>query len=294
MPDFSEPLLFAIRAGSGITLAPGSVQGVTGGSINNCYSVADRAGRRYFLKLNEPDCEEMFAAEFEGLRELRAHSPVRAPEPIAHGADDGCAWLLMEHLELETGSTMAAAVLGAQLASQHRHSAHAFGWKTDNFIGSTLQINTWQKHWATFFGTYRLGFQLRLARENEGGPELADEGARLLERLPALLGDHAPAPALLHGDLWGGNWAMAGGEPVIFDPAVYYGDREADVAMTHLFGGYPQEFYVAYEAVWPLPPGSGRRRDIYNLYHVLNHLNLFGGGYRRQAIDLIDRLLETG
>jgi fructosamine-3-kinase len=281
-------------ATEGIDVAPGTVRRVSGGSINTCYSLRSREGRRLFLKTNQADCAEMFAAEREGLDELKSAGAVRVPEPIADGVADDSAWLLLEYLDLEAGSPTAAARLGRALAAQHRRTSECFGWRRDNSIGSTLQRNVLQSDWLTFFRTYRLGFQLQLAAENGAGSELREKGTRLLERLPAFFEGHAPAPALLHGDLWGGNWAMIGaGEPVIFDPAVYYGDREADLAMTQLFGGFPREFYRAYEAAWPLDAGYSVRKHIYNLYHVLNHLNLFGGSYVRQAITLMDRLLPA-
>lgn len=287
----AEPLLFAIRAATGISLAPGLVRAVPGGSINSCYAARARDGRMLFLKLNEPDCGPMFAAEYEGLRALAAAGEVRVPLPLAHGVAGDAAWLLLEHLELEPGSHAAGAKLGAALAAQHRHSAAAFGWGLDNTIGTTAQANQWHADWTGFFGKRRLGFQLRLAAAS-GDAAIAGRGARLLAALPGLLAGHSPPPSLLHGDLWAGNWAMTSdGMPVIFDPAVYYGDREADLAMTELFGGFPPAFYEAYEAAWPLAPGYAQRRDIYNLYHVLNHLNLFGGSYRGQAISLMDRLL---
>jgi fructosamine-3-kinase len=287
------PVIDAL-AKEGIGVDPGSARPVGGGSINACYAISSREGHRLFLKVNEADCADMFAAEREGLAELKSAAAVRVPEPIAHGVADDCAWLLLEHLDLEAGSPAAAARLGRALALQHRHTAERFGWRRDNWIGSTLQRNVQQSDWTSFFRTYRLGFQLQLAAESGAGPELQDKGERVMKRLPVFFEGYAPAPSLLHGDLWGGNWAMTGiGEPVIFDPAVYYGDREADLAMTELFGGFPREFYAAYEAAWPLDPGYRVRRHIYNLYHVLNHLNLFGEGYLRQSITLMDRLLST-
>lgn len=278
--------------GAGVALDPRSLQAVGGGSINRCFRARGRDGRRYFIKINEADCGEMFSAEADGLAELAAAAAIRVPRPIAHGAGNHAAWLLLEHLDLTPGSATAAAALGRELATQHRKCAEHFGWRRDNYIGSTLQRNVQHADWLTFFSTYRLGFQLRLAAENGAGRELEEKGDRLLDRLPRLFEGHTPAPSLLHGDLWGGNWAMTdAGEPVVFDPAVYYGDREADVAMTTLFGGFPREFYVAYETAWPLDPGHHLRRHIYNLYHVLNHLNLFGGSYLRQSLELMERLL---
>jgi fructosamine-3-kinase len=262
------------------------------GSINRCYRADAADGRQFFLKVNDAHGVPMFAAEAEGLRELQAAGAVRVPEPLAHGVAGESAWLLLEHLELRPGSAAAAAALGSALARQHRHTAEQFGWHRDNTIGSTPQPNGWMADWIGFWRERRLAFQVRLALENGYGAALGDRGEQLSEILPAFFAGYGPAPSLLHGDLWGGNWAMTPDEqPVIFDPAVYYGDREADIAMTELFGGFPREFYSAYERAWPLDPGYRRRRDIYNLYHVLNHLNLFGGAYLHQAVGLMDRLL---
>lgn len=287
----SEELIAGLAA-AGIALAPRSARAIGGGSINECYRVADRAGRLLFLKVNHADCAAMFAAEAEGLRELRAAAAVRVPQPLAHGVAGATAWLALEYLELEPGSGAAAALLGERLAAQHGHIAERFGWRRDNTIGTTPQHNAWCDDWTGFWRERRLRPQLDLAARAGFGSRLAERGERLCAALPRLFAGHEPEPSLLHGDLWGGNWAMTrAGEAVIFDPAVYYGDREADLAMTELFGGFPREFRAAYEAVWPLAPGYSRRRDIYNLYHVLNHLNLFGGAYLGQALTLMDRLL---
>jgi fructosamine-3-kinase len=292
--EVSGEVIAGVAAATGVDLESGSARTAGGGCINTCYRVRGNSGREFFLKLNASGREDMFRAECEGLQALRSAGGVRVPEPIGAGTAGGSAFLLLEYLTLHAGSAGAATVLGAGLARQHRHTAERCGWHRDNTIGSTLQRNSWQADWTEFFGYHRLGFQLRLAARKGAGGDLQDKGARLLERLPEFFGGYRPQPSLLHGDLWAGNWAMTeNGEPVIFDPAVYYGDREADLAMTELFGGFPREFYVAYRQAWPLDPGYERRRDIYNLYHVLNHLNLFGGGYLRQAVHLMDRLLAS-
>jgi fructosamine-3-kinase len=277
---------------AGIAVDPSRSRRVGGGDINACYVVGTRRGDRLFVKTNEPDRADMFAAELDGLQELRNAGAVRVPEPLACGGNAEVAWLVMEFLELAPGSAAAGTRLGAALADQHRRTAAEFGWHRDNTIGSTLQRNVRRPSWLDFFAAYRLGFQLGLAAENGAGAELRDKGAELVANLPHYFQGYQPVASLLHGDLWGGNWAMIGNEvPVIFDPAVYYGDREADIAMTELFGGFPAGFYAAYDSAWPLDEGYRRRRDIYKLYHVLNHLNLFGGSYQRQAIALLDRLL---
>ena len=164
-----------------------------------------------------------------------------------------------------------------------------FGWDINNTIGSTVQINNWTVNWAEFWAERRIGYQLKLARRRGG---LFPQGERLLEVIPELLADHEPQPSLVHGDLWGGNAGVtSAGEPVIFDPAAYFGDREVDIAMTELFGGFPAEFYRGYNQVWPLDLGYEKRKTLYNLYHILNHFNLFGGSYASQANQMINRIL---
>ena len=180
---------------------------------------------------------------------------------------------------------------GRELAAMHRTRGRAFGWHRDNTIGSTPQQNTPLDDWVSFWRERRLDFQLKLAAQNGYGGRLQQRGEQLLERFPVLM-NHEVAPSLLHGGLWGGNIAYdRDGSPVIFDPAVYYGDREADLAMTELFGGFAGNFYAAYNEAWPLDSGYGVRKVLYNLYHILNHLNLFGDGYLSQSQSMIDRLL---
>jgi fructosamine-3-kinase len=239
----------------------------------NRFSRAKHDDRPCFRKANEARFADAFAAEAQGLAALRA-AGVRAPEPLAFGVQAGEAYLLVEYLELRKDGDWQA--LGRMLAAQHRRHGTRFGWARDNFIGATPQQNGWLADWPTFFTERRLAPQLRLALEN--GFRL--EPGNVVE----LLAQHRPQPSLLHGDLWSGNAGfLADGSPVLFDPAVYYGDREADLAMTELFGGFPKAFYAAYEAAYPLEPGYALRKHLYNLYHLLNHLNLFGGGYLGQV-----------
>ncbi len=238
----------------------------------------------------------MFSAEADGLRELASVAALRVPEVRGVGAASGQSFLALEWIEFGAASGHTELRLGAGLARLHRTTAPRFGWHRDNTLGATPQHNDWTDDWAQFFATRRLGFQLDLAQHDGHGGRFIERGYRLCERLGSLLDGHRPRPSLLHGDLWGGNWAAdASGAPVIYDPAVYYGDREADLAMTRLFGGFGSAFYQAYEAEWPLDPGAAQRVALYNLYHVLNHLNLFGGSYRAQAEAMIERLLaEVG
>ena len=230
----------------------------------------------------------MFEAEAAGLEALRAAGEIRVPAVIDVGMDDGESFLEIEYLALERPTREAAADLGARLARLHRHTGERFGWFRDNTIGPTPQINDWNDDWIGFFREHRLGYQVSLAWRN--GHDLRAQGDALAGRLPELFGGYEPAASLLHGDLWGGNWGCVGGEPVVFDPAVYYGDRETDIAMTMLFGGFGREFHSAYEDAWPMAPGHGARLKLYQLYHVLNHLNLFGASYLGQARQLFSEL----
>jgi fructosamine-3-kinase len=276
----------------GGTFEPHPSLRIHGGCINDAFRWESSNGP-VFVKIAAAADLPMLEAEADGLRELDAACSVRVPTVLASGAADNGAFLALEWVQLSHASGDEQALLGAQLARQHRVLATRFGWRRDNTIGSTEQVNTWADDWPTFFREHRLGFQLRLAERNGFGGELQESGARLLEQLDVLLGEHRPAPSLLHGDLWGGNvGADPGGAPVIFDPAVYFGDREADIAMTRLFGGFSSEFYEAYETVWPLPASAAKRVDVYNLYHVLNHLNLFGRSYLGQAQAIIEKLLR--
>lgn len=260
-----------------------------GGCINRAQTLDGRDGRRVFVKLNDAARADMFAAEAEGLAELAASGAIRVPRPICHGVTDGQAFLALEHLNL--GSRGSGAHLGRRLAALHRHTAPRFGWRRDNTIGATPQDNTQADVWIDFYRRRRLGIQLELAAQRGIGGRLVEKGERLLARLDDFFPGYQPVASLLHGDLWGGNYGYTQGEPVLFDPAVYYGDREADLAMTELFGGFPADFYAAYREAWPLDPGYATRRALYNLYHVLNHYNLFGGGYAGQAGRMLDELL---
>lgn len=291
MEDDWQDISAAIADATGHPFRAGSARAMGGGCINAAVLLADR-DRRYFVKLNDADRAEMFAAEAAGLTELARAGAVRVPRPVCWGTTGGRAFLVLEYLELGSAGTSAQEKLGRGLAALHRTTRPTFGWDRDNTIGSTPQPNRPQGDWVGFWRARRLGFQLELAARNGYDARVIRKGEALSERLDALLGTHRPVASLLHGDLWSGNAsATRDGEPVIFDPAVYYGDREADLAMTELFGGFSSRFYSAYREAWPLEPGYEVRRELYNLYHVLNHLNLFGGGYLGQAERMLDRLL---
>ena len=264
---------------------------VGGGSINEAYRLEGRDGSRYFLKLNSAQHNPMFIAEEEGLNSIAATCTIRVPHPMAQGSAGEQTYLVLEHLELSSRGD--AMLLGRQLAALHRCTSPHFGFFQDNFIGTTQQPNGWKDEWIGFWRERRLSFQLHLAAQNGYGGKLQHLGEKLLDALPAFFEEYTPLPSLLHGDLWSGNHAfLADGTPTVFDPAAYYGDRECDLAMTELFGGYSADFYASYRAAYPLYAGYASRRDLYNLYHILNHANLFGGGYARQAEQMMQRLLE--
>jgi protein-ribulosamine 3-kinase len=281
----------AMTAVVGTRSAPAPAARVSGGCINDCYRWPAADGL-WFVKIAPVERFGMLDAEAEGLRELARARAVRVPAVLGVGRSGAHAFLALEWLERGASNARATADLGERLAAQHRATAVEFGWTRDNTIGLTPQHNSSSADWTTFFVERRLRFQLALAQESGFGGLLGRLGERLLEATPRLLAGHRPQASLLHGDLWGGNWfATADGEPVIFDPAVYYGDREADLAMTHLFGGFDARFYAAYEQDFPLDAGHEVRRDLYNLYHVVNHANLFGEGYAQQAAAMMRRLL---
>jgi len=276
------------RAGIRVDAAGATVVG--GGSINQAFRVCGDGGP-LFVKINDADALPAFEAEAEGLAALEAGGGIAVPATIALGRAGDTAYLVLEWVELAERSTAAQARLGAGLARQHRNTAESFGWHRDNTIGATSQRNAASASWQEFLADQRLGYQLSLAAQ-QGFPAAGlAQGRRLLGRLEEFFQGRSPEASLLHGDLWSGNWgADATGTPFIFDPAVYYGDREADLAMTRLFGGFGSAFYSAYEREWPLDAGWEARVDLYNLYHLLNHYNLFGAGYLPQIEACLDRL----
>jgi fructosamine-3-kinase len=261
---------------------------VSGGCINQGYAVSD-GERTYFVKLNEAPKVEMFAAEALGLQQMAQTNTIRVPKPICWGVAENSAYIVLEWLKLGAANPNSWQEMGRNLAAMHRAtSARGFGWEQNNTIGSTPQINNWTTDWVEFYASRRLGYQFQLAKR-KGENFLQQE--QLLASLPQLL-SHPVQPSLVHGDLWGGNAACIEGEPVIFDPATYYGDREVDIAMTELFGGFPAAFYHGYNEVFPLAPGYEQRKTLYNLYHILNHFNLFGGGYASAANRMISQILS--
>jgi protein-ribulosamine 3-kinase len=260
-------------------------------------------GREHFFVKTAPIANaSMLEAEADGLRALAssgAHSrnaPLRAPAVHVRGAQGETAFLVLSWLDL--GDARRGDALARALACLHRVAAptgprgERYGWQRDNYIGATPQRNGWEDDWAIFYRDHRIGPQVERALKGGHRGVLRRDSQRLLEAVPLLLAGHAPVPTLLHGDLWSGNaGTLMTGAPVVFDPAVYVGDRETDLAMTRLFGGFESAFYRAYEEIYPLPSGHEERRELYNLYHVLNHLNLFGSSYLARAEEVVGRLL---
>jgi fructosamine-3-kinase len=292
---------------TGETFSIDNRHSVSGGCINQGFSISS-SSRAYFAKINQASQIAMFEAEALGLQQMRATQTIRVPEPICWGTEGNSAYIVLEWLDLGgRGGERAWEEMGRKLAAMHKYTPPSppllrggekanstllrgcFGWDINNTIGSTVQINDWTANWAEFWAERRIGYQLKLARRRGGH---FPQGERLLEVIPELLAGHEPQPSLVHGDLWGGNAGVtSAGEPVIFDPAAYFGDREVDIAMTELFGGFPAEFYRGYNQVWSLDLGYEKRKSLYNLYHILNHFNLFGGSYASQANQMINRVL---
>ena len=273
---------------TGEPLQPLHTRPIGGGCINSCFYLGD-GKREYFVKINADRLLAMFECEAAGLKQIADTQTVRAPRPVCFGVANRHAYLVLEYIALAGASNSTLA--GQQLAALHRHQGRGFGWDRDNNIGTTPQPNSWSADWIEFWRRQRLGFQLQLAATRGHLGRLQKRGEKLLDLFPPLI-DHNPQPSLIHGDLWGGNIGYTTeGEPVIFDPAVYFADREAEIAMTELFGGFGSSFYKAYNDAWPLDSGYATRKKLYNLYHILNHLNLFGGSYAGQALSTIDSLL---
>jgi fructosamine-3-kinase len=274
-----------------LQLPPGDIRAtpIPGGDINRAYRL-ELGKYRFFVKLNRAALLPMFDAEKAGLDAIRQSRTLRVPEVIMTGRGGEHAFIVMEFIEF--AGQPDAGRLASALAAMHNCFNEQFGFHVDNTIGSTAQVNTFSDDWVDFWRHHRLGFQLALAQQNGLDSRLIDAGHRLADKLALFFATHQPRPSLLHGDLWGGNQAAdVDGNPVIYDPACYYGDHEADLAMMELFGHPGERFFASYAELFPLDTGYAVRRELYNLYHVLNHANLFGGGYVAQARQMIEILL---
>ncbi len=288
MQDLWDEIEIAISQAIATNFKGDRRQSRSGGCINQAFTIANQ-NHRFFVKLNDAHCIEMFTAEAIALEQIAATKTMRVPQPICYGLAGDRAFLVLENLDLEGRGDWEA--MGRNLAAMHRVSSdRGFGWKQNNVIGSTPQLNPWTDDWIEFWWSSRLLWQMKLARRKGWRCPVAEE--QLYAAIPRFFQNYQPIPAMVHGDLWGGNVGFTQGEPVIFDPALYFGDREVDLAMTKLFGGFPQAFYRAYHAAYPLDAGYHQRQNLYNLYHILNHFNLFGGGYGSQSDRLITEIVS--
>lgn len=276
----------ALEGALGVSISDS--RAVHGGDINRAARVTFDDGERCLLKWKQGEKPEFFRAEAHGLRTLASAKAIRIPEVLAVG--DETAFLAIEWIESGTRNQNFAERFGQQLAELHRHEAELHGLDRDNYIGAMPQVNTQSKSWTAFYREQRIGAQMEFARQRGHLPRQREAAlTKLQTKLDNWLDDESTPPALLHGDLWGGNYMIdTTGSPVLIDPAVYYGDRETDLAMSELFGGFPRRLYEAYNEAYPLA-GYETRRELYQLYHVLNHMNLFGVSYAGQVDRIVRR-----
>lgn len=289
-----DEIAIAISQATGAKFTSDRRQGQSGGCINQTTKLSD-GKRDFFVKTNTTNRLDMFVAEAIALKQIYATKTILVPQPICWGIAGDKAYLVMEYLNF--GGRQDWEAMGRNLAAMHRvTSDRGFGWDCNNTIGATPQINHWTNNWIDFWVEYRLAFQIRLAKHQGWSCQIPED--KIYSSIPQFFHDYQPQPAMVHGDLWGGNAdfikANTGNndEPVIFDPALYFGDREVDLAMTELFGGFPTEFYRAYQAAYPLDSGYQQRKILYNLYHILNHFNLFGGSYGSQAQRMFESICQ--
>ena len=268
----------------------------SGGCINAGRVIALESGEHFFVKSNPSVPHDFFEKEAEGLLEIIKTETLRAPRPlVADGPTDeqpDCPhFLILEYIEGGNAGKTFAEDMGRGLAAIHRHTAERFGLAGDNYIGATPQSNAQSDSWMDFFREQRLLAQLRFSEQTGlATEEMGHRMGKLVEKLETLIGRREVEASCLHGDLWSGNFMIgASGEPVLIDPAVYYGDREVDLAMTELFGRFDARFYAAYREAYPLDAGYDQRREIYNLYHLMNHLNLFGLSYMGGVMEILRR-----
>lgn len=260
-----------------------------GGCINDAQMLKTQSGKKFFIKTNSYLPSDTFIKEAHGLMEIASSKSIKVPEVIAVDND----FILLEFIITGNRIKNFFEKFGRKFAEMHKYYSNDFGFYEDNYIGSNPQINIAENeeknNWVKFYFNKRLLYQIRLAEKNGYlTPELNKAFLLLENKIESIYNGHKVKPSLLHGDLWGGNYMIdQNGEACLIDPAVYYGDREADLAMTKLFGGFGYEFYQAYNEAYPLDAGYEFRENIYKLYHILNHLNLFGTGYYRQALELI-------
>ncbi len=291
--ELRDAVSAALQQVVGAQIGIDRVRTVGGGSINQA-AVLETSDGEYFVKWNAHPIDDQFELEAMALDEMRAsETELVIPRPIVHRAPDGRApgFLVLEYLDPGQRVADFDEQLGRGLAALHRKTADGFGYHRDNYCGTTPQPNAWCDDWNDFYREERLRFQLELAVDKRS---VSDSDRRayetLLERLGEFLATDESVPSLIHGDLWSGNLHVApNGRPSIIDPAAYYGHREAELGMMRLFGGFSDRVFGAYSDAWPLEPGWEQRLELYELYHLMNHFNLFGGGYGRRAFSIVKR-----
>ncbi len=281
-----------IAAMYGISFEDGSLQPMSGGDISDAYTFTDTNHLKYVIKHYTKHPYDLFEAEAVGLKALASFSPpgLLLPHVLGYGSLNNNQYLILEFIEHGQKSAVNYQNFGTLLARLHKNGGNArSGFPMNNYIGATHQINTWQDSWVDFYRVNRLEYQFRLAVDNDQlDDSIKKDLSHLIENLEQVI-EEPESLSLLHGDLWGGNHLFdKSGKPVLLDPAVYYGDREADLAMTEVFGSFPEEFYTSYKEEYPLSIGYARRKYVYQLYHALNHVNLFGGGY----LSLVSKCLK--
>ena len=262
------------------------IREVSGGDSHRAFKISD-GRKRFFVKIDDESSAPHFEAEAKSLALLQQAADVKIPKVICTGVANQNSYLVLEHLNLSDGESTDWYEMGKQLAKLHLHTEQHYGCHFNNFIGKTAQVNPWTDDWASFFSDFRIAKLLQLMA-NRGIRFLDIDKAR--EQIYELLKGYQPKASLLHGDLWRGNVAFFKHAPVIFDPASYFGDRETDLAMSELFGAFPQTFYQGYEAIWPLSEGYQQRKPIYQLYHILNHALMFGGHYMDAAKTTLNKI----
>ncbi|MCL9783298.1 fructosamine kinase family protein [Vibrio sp. S4M6] len=280
--QLSEKLMFSFNISEKTKLS--------GGDISESYMISDGQDR-YFVKVNTRECHSIFEIEAENIKALRTTDTIYIPELVMTGTTKSHSFIVLNYLSIKPlDDPQNSYLFGQQLARLHSWGDQGeYGFDRDNYIGTTIQPNPWHRKWHRFFSEQRIGWQLQLLSEK--GINLVDI-SELTRFISEVLSSHHPKPSLLHGDLWSGNAGNSAFGPICFDPACYWGDRECDIAMTELFKGFLPEFYQGYQSVLPLDSGYQQRKDIYNLYHVLNHCNQFGGHYLAQAESLIDTIVS--
>lgn len=264
---------------------------VSGGCINSAFQVKTENKQTFFLKVNHSAPDKMFEREANGLSELKKSNAIIVPDVIKASNN----FLILEFIKGGNKGRKFWQDFGQRFAILHKFTSKKIGFYEDNYLGSNIQINSSYslKNWAEFFYENRILFQFRLSEKNNLADKTLRHGIKELEKIIHKILDIRVVPSLLHGDLWAGNFLVdQTGNPCLIDPAVYYGHREVDLAMTKLFSGFSNEFYESYNEEFPLEDGYEYRENIYKLYHVLNHLNLFGLSYYRQAISLINYYLK--